>query len=135
LQAVQRRVQGATRARMLRELADALDALTQAHPLVLVLEDVHWSDAATLDLLAALAQRPEPAQLLVLCTYRPIEVIVHQHPLKALKQALESHRQCTELPLEWLSAAEVAQYLAARFAVATPLAAPFAALAQTLHER
>jgi predicted ATPase len=120
---------------MLRELADALDTLTQTHPLVLVLEDMHWSDAATLDLLAALAQRPEPARLLVLCTYRPVEVIVHRHPLKALTQALEVHHQCTELPLEWLSAAEVAQYLAARFAVAAPLAAPFAALARTLHER
>ena len=135
LEGVQRRVLGATPARMLREMADTLATLTQAHPLVLVLEDVHWSDAATLDLLAALAQRPEPARLLVLCTYRPVEVIVHQHPLKALKQALEMHRQCTELPLELLSAAEVAQYLAARVAVAAPLPAPFAALARTLHQR
>ena len=35
---------GATRDRMLREIADALDALTARAPLVLALEDLHWSD-------------------------------------------------------------------------------------------
>src|SRR5262249_36936510 len=49
---VQHRVQGATRTRMLRELADALEVLTAAQPLVLVLEDLHWSDQATVELLA-----------------------------------------------------------------------------------
>ena len=43
---------GATQERMLRELAEAVDVLTAEQPLVLVLEDLHWSDAATLDLLA-----------------------------------------------------------------------------------
>ena len=54
---MQRRVQGATPARRLRELTDVLEALTVARPLVLVLEDLHWSDAATVELLAALARR------------------------------------------------------------------------------
>ena len=130
LKTIQRRILGATHARMVREMVDALDTLTQDHLLVLVLEDLHWSDAATLDLFAALARRPEPAWLLVLCTYRPVEVIVHQHPLKALKQELEIHRQCTELPLELFSTAEVAQYLAARCAAGGPLAASLEALAR-----
>ena len=56
LEAVQRRLQGATRERMLRELAEALEALTVERPLVLVLEDLHWSDA-TMDLVGALARR------------------------------------------------------------------------------
>ena len=38
------RAHGATRERMLRELAEALEALTAEQPLVLVLEDLHWSD-------------------------------------------------------------------------------------------
>ena len=50
LEAAQRRVLGATRERMLRELTEALDALTAERTLVLALEDLHWSDAATLDL-------------------------------------------------------------------------------------
>ena len=46
---LQRQVQGATPARMLRELVEALDALTAEQPLVLVLEDLHWSDTATVE--------------------------------------------------------------------------------------
>jgi predicted ATPase len=115
LEAVQRRLQGATRERMLRELVEALEVLTAERPLVLVLEDLHWSDTATLGLVGALARRRVPARLLLLGTYRPVEVIVRAHPLQALKLDLTLHRQCVELPLELLNAADVAQYLAGRF--------------------
>jgi predicted ATPase/DNA-binding winged helix-turn-helix (wHTH) protein len=115
LEAVQRRLQGATRERMLRELVEALEVLTVERPLVLVLEDLHWSDTATLDLVGALARRRAPARLLLLGTYRPVEVIVRAHPLQALKLDLTLHLQCVELPLELLNAADVAQYLAGRF--------------------
>src|SRR5262245_23613441 len=47
LAAVQYRVLGATQERMLRELAEAVEALTVTRPLLLVLEDLHWSDYAT----------------------------------------------------------------------------------------
>ena len=56
-------------------MAEALAALTAERPLVLLLEDLHWSDASTLDLIAAIARRTEPAQLLVIGTYRPVEVL------------------------------------------------------------
>src|SRR5215469_16854171 len=115
LEAVQRRLVGATRERMLREFAEALEALTTERTLVLVLEDLHWSDASTLDLVGALARRRTPARLLLLATYRPVEVIVRAHPLHALKLDLTLHRQCRELPLQLLTDAEVAQYLALRF--------------------
>src|SRR5262249_39555947 len=47
LEHLQRHVQGATATRMLRELAEALDVLTADVPLVLVLEDLQWSDRST----------------------------------------------------------------------------------------
>src|SRR5262249_1299397 len=75
-------------ARMRRELAQALDVLTADAPLVLVLEDLQWSDRSTVDLLASLAQRREPAQLLVLGTYRPVDLVLHAHPLRGLVQEL-----------------------------------------------
>jgi DNA-binding winged helix-turn-helix (wHTH) protein/predicted ATPase len=115
LEAMQRRAQGATRERMLRELAEAVEALTAEMPLVLVLEDLHWSDYSTLDLVSVLAQRREPARLLLLATYRPADVVVSGHPLKALKQELHIHQQCEELPLRFLTDREVGDYLAARF--------------------
>jgi predicted ATPase len=55
-----------TPARMLRELAEALEVLTAARPLVLVLEDLHWSDRATLEWLAYVVRRHDPARLLIL---------------------------------------------------------------------
>jgi predicted ATPase len=54
----------ATQARMLRELAEALERLTTERPLLLVLEDLHWSDGVTLDWLGYVARRRDPARLL-----------------------------------------------------------------------
>src|SRR5262249_44525385 len=86
-----------------------------ARSLVLWLEDLHWSDASTLELLSLLARRCEPARLLVIGTYRPVDVIVQEHPLRAVKQELQLHGLCAELPLGLLSEAQVAEYLAVRF--------------------
>jgi CheY-like chemotaxis protein len=128
---LQREILGATRERMLREIAEALEALTAETPLALVLEDLHWSDYSTLDLISSLAQRPEPARLLLIGTYRPVEVILSGHPLKAVKQELQVHRQCEELSLEFLTEADVAAYVAARF----PGSPPPPELAQVIHRR
>src|SRR6185437_5643132 len=107
LEAVQRRAQGATRDRMLRELVEALDALSTAAPLILLLEDLHWSDASTIDLLARLAGRREAARLLVLGTYRPADVAAGAHGLKPAKHELQTHGRCEAMPLVFLSAAAV----------------------------
>src|SRR5262245_52280409 len=77
LAAVQPALPGAAQARMLRELAEALEALAAEQPLVLVLEDLHWSDPSTVEAVAWLARRRDPARLLVLGTYRPVELILH----------------------------------------------------------
>ena len=114
LELVRRRVQGATRERMLREFADAVEVLTTAQPLVLVLEDLQWSDPSTLDLLSSLARRPGSARLLVIATYRPADVSGRAHPLATIKQELQLHGQCSELALRALDADEVDEYLAAR---------------------
>src|SRR5262252_5930884 len=100
---------------MLRELAEVVETLTAETPLVLVLEDLHWSDYATLDLLALLARRRAPARLLVLGTYRPVDVMVRGHPLQSVQQELHLHGQCAEVSLELLSLTEVANYLAIQF--------------------
>ena len=66
---------GATPERMLRELTDAFEMMTRRSPLVLCLEDLHWSDVSTLDWIASFARRPEPAGMLVIGTYRPGEAV------------------------------------------------------------
>ena len=71
-------------------------------PLVLVLEDLHWSDAATIDLLSVIARRREPARLLLIATYRPVEATLTESPVRDLTRELEtrggpraSHSRCS----------------------------------------
>src|SRR6516162_5777303 len=110
---LQRELQGATRERMLREIAELLEALTADRPLLLVLEDLQWVDPATVDLLAALARRRGPAKLMLLTTYRPVHGARTDHPLQALTAELLAHQLCHAMALETLSEADVAAYLTA----------------------
>src|SRR5215475_13464593 len=125
LERLQRQVQGASAARMLRELAEALDVLAADVPLVVVLEDLHWSDKSTVDALAYVAQRRGPARLLVLGTYRPVEMALRGHPLRGLVQELCGRGQAVERPLELLAAEAVTAYVTGR--LRGPVAAPLAA--------
>lgn len=106
----------ASRERMLREMAEALERLSAEHPLLLVLEDLHWSDHSTLDLVSYLARRRDAARLMVIGTYRPVDVILGDHPIKGVKRELQVHGLCTELALEYLDEEVIADYLKLRFA-------------------
>src|SRR5262249_40580612 len=48
---------GTTRERMIREMAEFIEAVSAERTLVLILEDLQWSDRSTLDLVAYLAER------------------------------------------------------------------------------
>jgi hypothetical protein len=92
----ERRSVGASRERMLREMVEALEVLAQEKTLILVLEDLHWSDPSTLDLIVWIAQRPEPTRLFVLGTLRPSDADVQ------VRAALTQVRRSgigTEIPL------------------------------------
>lgn len=122
---------GATQQRMLRELAALLEALARDRVLVLWLEDLHWADRSTLEAIAFLAQRSEPARLLLLGTYRPTRLLAPDHPLTRMTHELQLHGSCHELALAPLGEAAVAEYLAARFA-GIPVASD---LMQHVHRR
>jgi DNA-binding winged helix-turn-helix (wHTH) protein/tetratricopeptide (TPR) repeat protein len=113
--ALQPRVMGMTRERMLREMAEAIETLAADQPLIVLLEDLHWSDPSTLDLVAAVARRREPARLLLIGTYRPVDVIVRGHPLRGIAQQLGIHGASHEVSLSLLSEADVRRYLTGRF--------------------
>jgi DNA-binding winged helix-turn-helix (wHTH) protein/tetratricopeptide (TPR) repeat protein len=119
-EAMHREILGATRDRMVREICEALESLSVENPLILVFEDLHWADPSTLDLISAVARRREAAKLMLLCTYRPVDVLLSQSPLKRLKQDLRVHELCREIELEGLEEYEVAQYLAVEFAGTLP---------------
>jgi hypothetical protein len=100
--------------RMLREFASLTEAVSIRQPLVLVLEDLHWSDRGTPDLLAVLAQRSERARLMVIGTYRPAQAVALDLPIQQVRTMLRARRRCTEIALEYLTRSDVATYLAER---------------------
>jgi DNA-binding winged helix-turn-helix (wHTH) protein/tetratricopeptide (TPR) repeat protein len=126
-----REVFGASRDRMVREMTEALELLAAETPFLLVLEDLHWSDYSTVDLISALARRRETARLMLIGTYRPVDLILREHPLKAVKHELQVHRQCEELALEYLSEGAITDYLNKRF----PTHQFPVELAQVIHHR
>jgi DNA-binding winged helix-turn-helix (wHTH) protein len=111
---LQQRVEGATRERMVRELNDVLERLTTQATLVLALEDLHWSDVATVELLTSIAQRPEPARLLILATYRPADAVVSAPALRQAIRELQGRGSCEHLDLELLTRRNVGAYVTAR---------------------
>jgi DNA-binding winged helix-turn-helix (wHTH) protein len=113
--ALQREVTGASQDRMLREMGVLLEHLAARTQLLLVLEDLHWADVATVRLLDHLARRRGSARLLVLASFRPAEVIAHEHPLGNLRRELRLHRLCDEVHLDGFTRAQVADYVSTRF--------------------
>jgi DNA-binding winged helix-turn-helix (wHTH) protein len=114
-QSLQQEILGATRERMVREICEALERLSANQPLVLLVEDLQWVDDSTLDLISALARRRTPARLMLVATYRPVDVILSSGPLKQVKQDLLVHRLCHEISLEPLTESQVERFLAAEF--------------------
>ncbi len=118
---LQREATGVTQDRMLRELGEFVDRLAGEQPLLLVLEDLHWSDHATVQLLGYLARRRgDSGALMLLGTFRPTELILQEHPLAGLRQELRPRRLCLEIDLEFLSEAELGDFLLERLGQTAP---------------
>jgi predicted ATPase len=78
-----------------------------------VFEDLQWVDHSTVDLISVLARRRPAASLMIVGTYRDDDVVLSEHPLRALKQDLRSRHLCHEIALGPLNEAEEADYLVA----------------------
>ena len=111
--AVEARLVGANRDRMLREGVEAITELSVARPVVLVVEDLQWSDLATVDLIAALGLHRGPARLVVLATMRPPDAAPGD-AIQAAARDLVARGLATEIAVGGLGDAAVARYLASR---------------------
>jgi tetratricopeptide (TPR) repeat protein len=116
MEELRRETIGATKERMLREMGEALGALAAQAPVALMLEDLHWADTSSADLLRHLAQRIGGQRVLLLGTFRPGDLEISHHPLKSYKLEMQAHQQCEEIALGVLSEGHLAGYLDARFA-------------------
>jgi predicted ATPase len=111
-------------------MAEAAELFTMQRGLVVVLEDLHWSDVSTLDWLTYIARRREPAKLLILGTYRPADVLAGNHPLRAVVQELQARQQCEEIRMTPLGEGAITAYLTKRFGELTASDALAATLAR-----
>jgi DNA-binding winged helix-turn-helix (wHTH) protein len=116
---------------VLRELGEFFDRYTERRPLLLVTEDLCWSDRATVQLIDHLARRRGNGRLMWLASFRVAELIARDHPLKAVRNELRLHGLCEELSLEPFSEQEVADYVAHR----VPSVALSETFVRALHER
>jgi tetratricopeptide (TPR) repeat protein len=104
-------VKAASQERMKRELAAFLQAVSEPRPLVIFFDDLHWADVSTIDLLSFLAGKFDALRVLIVTTYRPSDMLLAKHPFLQIKPDLQARGLCRELLLEFLTEAEIADYL------------------------
>ena len=107
----------ASQAALVAEVRDWLAALAAGRPLVLLLEDLHWADPASLDLLRAIGRDLADLPALLLATYRDDE-LTRRHPLYALLPVLEREARAPRLDLRRFDAAAIGALVADRYALA-----------------
>ena len=106
-----------------------LERLGEERPAVLVVEDLHWADRSTRDLLAFLVRNLRHGRLLLLLTYRSDE-LHRRHPLRPFLAELDRGRRVERLELARFGRAEVAAQLAGIQGAPVP-----AELAERIHAR
>lgn len=94
--------------RLLRDELNSVDDLT-----VLVFEDVHWADEASLDLIQFLSRRVRNCTVLILVTYRD-DALGRDHPLRTLLGEVGGHRWARRLSIPLLSPTAVSEMASAR---------------------
>jgi tetratricopeptide (TPR) repeat protein len=107
------------RFRLFEAVSSLLADAAHLRPLVLVLDDLHWADQPSLLLLRHLAHSAQGAPLIVLGTYRPVE-IDDEHPLSAALAEMRRARVVEQLALSGLGEAEVAELIVGRAGQAAP---------------
>jgi DNA-binding CsgD family transcriptional regulator len=122
------RVAGDAQLQLFQELLAVFERLGAAAPLLVVLEDLHWADASTLDLVAFLAHAVSERRVLIVATYRSDELRAAA-PLQRVVAELVRARKASVLELGPLDWEEIEQLVSAE---AEP---PPPEIATTIYER
>jgi serine/threonine protein kinase/tetratricopeptide (TPR) repeat protein len=101
--------------RMKRELSQLLHDLSQIKPLIIFIDDLHWADVSTVDLLAYLAGKFETLRVLIVTTYRSPDLMLAKHPFLQLKRDLQARGDCRQIMLQFLTREDVERYLRLEF--------------------
>jgi ATP/maltotriose-dependent transcriptional regulator MalT len=102
---------GAGQGRLFALLLGMVERLAEAAPLLWIMEDLHWADRSTRDLVAFLVASLRSGPVMLLLTYRSDEL--HRlHPLRGLLGELARIRHVRRLELRRFTRAELAEQLA-----------------------
>ena len=107
------------RFRLLDSVATFLKAASRSRPLMLVLDDLHWADDASLGLLQFVARELGNARVLVVGTYRDVE-LNRQHPLAETLAELTRERLFTRVLLRGLTAEDIGHFISLTSGVEPP---------------
>jgi tetratricopeptide (TPR) repeat protein len=105
----------ASQERMKRELSALFEDLSRTRPVIVFLDDLHWADVSTIDVLNYLAGRFGNMRVLVLLTYRPTELALAQNRFAGIASDLRGRGLFEHIPLQFLARADVERYLALEF--------------------
>ena len=100
--------QGADRYRLFEAVNRFLKAMISTQPVLLFLDDLHWADADTLDMMGYLVRNLADSPLLIIGSHRP-DVVLEGHPLFTLRQMLLDEALLEELHLSALSKEAIAE--------------------------
>ena len=104
-----------TSERLMRELTTFLEEASSQTPVTIVVEDLHWTDLSTVDVLVHLAARLSRLHLLLIVTYRHHELALRDHPFVRVRAELISRGQLQEMAVSLLTPDEVREYVLSAF--------------------
>ncbi len=114
-----------------RELGALLAELSRQRPTVIFLDDVHWADISTVDLLSYLGTKLDRTRLLIIASYRGPELRTNNAAFLKLQWELQSRSRCRELALDFFSTGEIRELIQLEYG-ANRFPAEFA---QAIHRR
>ncbi|MEO6892684.1 MAG: AAA family ATPase, partial [Ktedonobacteraceae bacterium] len=86
---------------------ELLTMISERTPLVIVLDDLHWADASSCELLAFLARRLHRQPIMIMGTYRDTELPA-QHPLRTLFSDLQREQVSLSMQIQPLTSEQIA---------------------------
>jgi tetratricopeptide (TPR) repeat protein len=93
-----------------QQYTKALQNISELNPLLLIIDDLQWSDSSSCGLFFHLARNIEQYPIFIICTYRPSEIAAKAHPLKQIRAEMDRYKLCDELLLQRLSKENLIEY-------------------------
>jgi DNA-binding winged helix-turn-helix (wHTH) protein/tetratricopeptide (TPR) repeat protein len=97
--------------RLMRELTLFLEEASRVRPVMLFIDDLHWSDVSTVDLIAHLAPRVRRMRVMLVVAYRANEMAAKNHPFSQLRGELVARGLLSEIQVSLLTVQDVRQYV------------------------